>query len=198
MRCTALQRTMFKACARTSIALLGSLSLLSACATLGEAPSDPSSGSPSGANADNVLTATPEPASFSGNLPQAAAVGGCEEGSVSSGLWRVQASADDPVLPMSVRTSAAREVIVDSATGGVRKLDPSGRTMWFRSFGSVADVNSDGFIFVGGSFTNSLSLDARTTLAAAGGSDAYVAKLDAQGNVLFAITLGGAGDERAQ
>src|SRR5262249_44851239 len=46
----------------------------------------------------------------------------------------------------------------------------------------------------GGTFTGTLTLDG-TVLSSAGGSDVFVARLDADGNVERGVALGGSGDE---
>jgi outer membrane protein assembly factor BamB len=98
---------------------------------------------------------------------------------------------------MSVKPDASQNVLVASARGELRKLDASGETVWSRAFGSVVDVDPAGAIFVAGAFQGQLQLGSSRPLAAAGGTDAFVAKLDGDGRVLFAVALGGAGDESA-
>jgi hypothetical protein len=135
---------------------------------------------------------------LSGNTPQSSTVSDCSSPSQTAESWRLQVGTDDPLLAMSVKSDALRDVFVATATGGVRKLDETGTTVWVRPFGSLVDVDSEGSSFVAGSFSNALTLDAKTTLVAAGGSDAYVAKLDSNGAVVFAVALGGSADEEAK
>ncbi|HVW30346.1 MAG TPA: hypothetical protein VHC69_33540 [Polyangiaceae bacterium] len=98
---------------------------------------------------------------------------------------------------MSVKVDASQNVLVASARGELRKLNATGATVWVRPFGSSVDIDANGEIFVAGTFEGQLQLGSSRTLAAAGGTDAFVAKLDEDGRVQFAVALGGAGNESA-
>ncbi|MBI4956663.1 MAG: hypothetical protein HY908_31890 [Myxococcales bacterium] len=89
----------------------------------------------------------------------------------------------------------------------VIKLDPLGGLLWWRAYASVAgDQGVDGMaigtgdaIYLAGDFTGSLALGgALPALPSAGGSDVYVAKLDASGNPLWAKAFGDASDQNAR
>lgn len=121
----------------------------------------------------------------------------CEQGDRNVELWRKGIGEADPILPMSADTDAMRNVFVASASGELRKLDAAGSPVWIRSFGSLVDLDESLSIFVAGTFKGQLELDSSRSISAAGGTDAFVAKLDEDGNVLAAVALGGAGDETA-
>jgi outer membrane protein assembly factor BamB len=116
---------------------------------------------------------------------------------VDGEVWRADLGEGDPILPLSVKTDAAQNVVVTRASGALLKLNASGATVWQRPFGSAVDVDPSGAIFVAGTFQGQLQLGSSRSLAAAGGTDAFVAKLDGDGRVLFAVALGGTGDEAA-
>ncbi|MEZ4301900.1 MAG: SBBP repeat-containing protein, partial [Polyangiaceae bacterium] len=80
----------------------------------------------------------------------------------------------------------------------VMKLDPDGNTLWARRFGDAAiyqegfDIAADaqGNILVTGYFEGTLPFGA-TVLTSAGATDAFLAKLDPNGGVLWAKRFGG-------
>ena len=85
----------------------------------------------------------------------------------------------------------------------VAKVASDGSWVWAKSFGSTGnDVASavttlpDGSILVTGYYTGTVAFGS-TSLTSAGGRDIYVAKLDATGNWLWAVSAGGAGNEGA-
>jgi hypothetical protein len=88
-----------------------------------------------------------------------------------------------------------------SATGElfVAKLDPAGTVLWATSVGSAGGqgqirglaVDAEGNAHVTGSFAGTASFGA-TSLTSQGSFDVFVAKLDAQGSVLWASATGGA------
>ena len=91
-------------------------------------------------------------------------------------------------------------------TGGgtdafVAKLTASGQFLWARDIGgSLNDqgtgvaVDTLGNSYVSGNFNGSARIGG-FTIASGGGNDAYVAKLDASGNVLWATDFGGVGGD---
>ncbi|WP_437678363.1 nucleotide-binding protein [Sorangium sp. So ce131] len=85
----------------------------------------------------------------------------------------------------------------------VAKLDPDGNHRWSRIFGgSGADrcdriaVDPDGNVIVAGGYEGSVDFGAGA-LASAGMRDAFVLKLDPDGETLFALRAGGPGDDYA-
>lgn len=85
----------------------------------------------------------------------------------------------------------------------VLKLDPEGKVLWGRTFGSPAAdageavaVDADGNIFVVGQGGAIDFLGDGNPPAISGISDGFLAKLDPQGGVLWAHSYGGAGQER--
>ncbi len=83
----------------------------------------------------------------------------------------------------------------------VSKINSSGNLVWAKSFGSsVYDVGIDiavdasGNVYTTGNFSGTVDFDpgaGTTMLSSSGGSDIFVSKLDANGNFLFARTMGG-------
>lgn len=75
----------------------------------------------------------------------------------------------------------------------VAKLDAQGNVVWTRTFGSVRDdwaeqvvTDAQGNVYVGGHFEGIVTFDSITLSAGPYGSGMFVAKLDAQGTVLWA------------
>lgn len=96
--------------------------------------------------------------------------------------------------PSSVAVDASNDTYMTTASGGTRKVGGDGASIWTKPFGSVVATSETGDVVVSGTFTGSLALDG-TVLTSAGGSDVFVARLDADGNVQRAVALGGSGDE---
>jgi WD40 repeat protein/tRNA A-37 threonylcarbamoyl transferase component Bud32 len=101
------------------------------------------------------------------------------------------------------------------------KLDRAGQVVWARTFGGqafkategvaedptiggnfdaleVVTVDRFGYLYVVGTFEGAAEFDSRPgvcTLVSAGGTDAYVAKLDPQGTTVWARRIGGPGSD---
>lgn len=83
-----------------------------------------------------------------------------------------------------------------AATVFVARLDASGKYTWATAgsgaaYGAGVAVDAAGNVVVTGGFTGTLTLG-KTTLTSNGSLDTFVAKLDAAGKVLWAISAGGA------
>lgn len=83
----------------------------------------------------------------------------------------------------------------------VTKLDPSGATLWGKRFGDGGNqqgqgvaVDASGNLLVTGYFDGTVDLGGGP-LASAGGSDAFVAKLDLNGEHVWSKRFGSAGDQ---
>ncbi|MBI5801450.1 MAG: immunoglobulin domain-containing protein [Verrucomicrobia bacterium] len=83
------------------------------------------------------------------------------------------------------------------------KYASNGVMQWVRQFGGTGnDVargifsTSTGAVFMVGGFEGTVAFGG-TNLTSAGGSDAFATRLDAQGNVQWAVSGGGSGDDRA-
>lgn len=84
----------------------------------------------------------------------------------------------------------------------IEKLSPTGSQIWAKSAGSIDEdycqgicVDSSGNIIIAGGFRNAnLSLDT-ITLLNSGGNDVFIAKYDQAGNIIWAKTIGAAGNE---
>ena len=86
----------------------------------------------------------------------------------------------------------------------VAKLDPYGKHVWSRSFGSATTdaplgvaIDATGRIVVVGRFTGTVSLDA-VSLTSAGGNDIFVLRLDPDGAALWGKQLGDAGSQEGR
>ena len=87
----------------------------------------------------------------------------------------------------------------------IAKYTTDGHVAWSQSLGGSSylanvawgvAVDSTGDVYASGYFTGSMTLGTQT-LNSAGGDDAFVAKFDSAGNVLWAESFGGAGDDHA-
>jgi hypothetical protein len=108
--------------------------------------------------------------------------------------WVSSFEEDLATNPSSVAVDARNDAYMTTASGGTRKVGSDGATVWSKPFGNVLATSETGDIVVSGSFAGTLTLDG-TVLSSAGGSDVFVARLDADGNVERAVALGGSGDE---
>ena len=102
-------------------------------------------------------------------------------------------------------TSQFGSVRLDSAGARpdvfIAKLDRLGRVRWAKRFGDGdreigrgIDADSKGRVYFSGEFQGTLQLGS-TTLTSAGSDDMFPAKATSAGRVLWAISMGGAGDE---
>jgi hypothetical protein len=112
-------------------------------------------------------------------------------------LWLSSFEDDPSTNASSVAVDARNDVYLTTQGAGTRKVGSDGAVIWTKPYGSVVATDSDGDVIVSGTFSDTITLDG-TTLAAAGGSDVFVARLDTNGNVERAVTLGGATDESVQ
>jgi hypothetical protein len=96
-------------------------------------------------------------------------------------------------------------VSVGSHDAFVVKLDGSGNLLWARSAGGTGldraypiITDASGNVYVAGPFAGTVDFDPGAgtfNLVSAGGSDVYVWKLDASGNLLWAVRAGGTGSD---
>ena len=84
----------------------------------------------------------------------------------------------------------------------VAKFSSTGAVLWVKDFGAAgATLNqgytiatdSSGNVYYSGSFTSTVNFGGGYTLSAAGGNNAFVLKLDTNGNTLWADDLGSGG-----
>jgi len=105
----------------------------------------------------------------------------------------------DPFLDGFNLTSAGKSDIF------VQKLDTSSNLLWARSMGSRGEdrgmgiaVDGAGYVYTTGSFQRTVDFDPGPdtfNLSSAGKSDIFVQKLDAQGRLIWAHSIGGRGDD---
>jgi|GEM_PF-495661 len=87
----------------------------------------------------------------------------------------------------------------------ITKFDPDGNYLWTKTLGSTGDdisysiaLDSSGNTYTTGSFQNTVDFDPGAGIAnltSAGGQDTFIAKIDANGNYIWAKNLGGTSDE---
>jgi hypothetical protein len=91
----------------------------------------------------------------------------------------------------------------------VTKYDPAGTLLWAKGFGSTGSdqatgvaVDGAGNVVVAGGFEGTVDFDPSNTgvqnRSSHGGGDIFVAKLDTNGNFVFAVTVGGGDSDRAE
>jgi hypothetical protein len=126
-----------------------------------------------------------------GNAPGSDAPARCTQDPRPPGseVWLANIADDDVFELGSVATDAANNVILARSAGETRKLDPDGKTLWSKPFGSLVATDRAGNAYVTGTSFGSAEVggsSAGTTV----GSDVFVAKLDPAGNVLYASRVG--------
>lgn len=97
-------------------------------------------------------------------------------------------------------------VSAGSSDAFIVKLDASGNFVWAKQIGSTGGDNGRGIVvdaggnsYTTGNFTGTVDFDpsaATFTVASAGGQDAFVSRLDATGNFVWAKTMGGTADDK--
>src|SRR5262249_4768426 len=117
-----------------------------------------------------------------------------DPGQNASISWVSRFEEDLATNASSVAVDARNDAYMTTQTGGTRKVGSDGASVWTKPFGALVATSDAGDIVVSGAFSGTLALDA-VTLTSAGGSDVFVARLDADGNVLRAVALGESGDE---
>ena len=90
----------------------------------------------------------------------------------------------------------------------VQKLDDTGNFVWARSTGGTGDdrgnsvtVDASGNVYITGYFQGTVDFDpgqATFNLTSVGGADIFVQKLNRGGNLVWAQSMGGAGDDHGQ
>ncbi len=120
-------------------------------------------------------------------------------GNVISTGWFAGTVDFDPGTATFNRTSVGGEDVY------VQKIDPNGIFVWAVSFGSFSadrgyDIATDrmGNVYVSGVFSGTVDFDPGTGVAnrsSMGGWDAFVVKLDFQGNFVWVRTFGGSGED---
>ncbi len=126
-------------------------------------------------------------------------------GFFATGHFRAQASFGDGAAPPLLTVAGS----LLSADGFVARYNGDGSIAWVRQFGgadgddqgiSVA-TSTDGSCFVTGTFTGAAAFGqgaSQVVLNSAGGTDVFVARYDAAGNLLWARRGGGAADDAAR
>lgn len=89
----------------------------------------------------------------------------------------------------------------------VQKMDAAGNLIWAKSFGGAnadfgfsIDVDSFGNVYVAGEYQADADFDPNSgvfNMSSNGISDAFIQKLDAEGNLVWAKSIGGPSNERA-
>ena len=88
----------------------------------------------------------------------------------------------------------------------VQKLDPNGNFLWAKAFGGTLQDESysmevaQGNVYITGGFSGTVDFDPGAgtyNITSKGGFDAFLQKMDLNGNFLWAKTFGGTGDDAA-
>jgi len=131
-----------------------------------------------------------------GAAPKLFALAGASDGSgCAAGLYAGKANVLGVALP-AVQSAGATDAFVLS-------LAADGAPRWLVSFGGesadtaiATAIAPDGGCYAAGGFQGSASFGGKT-LSSHGRTDAYISRLDATGNVLWALAIGGAGNDEA-
>jgi hypothetical protein len=137
-----------------------------------------------------------------GGQSDAGAGGAAPDGGLVSCLQPV--FAEPMMLAGAPITSAAEDHAASSyavTTAGISRFDVAGTLIWTKTFPPTVTarrvlVGADDQPVVVGSFTGSATFG-NVTLTSVGGQDAFVAKLAANGNAVWAVSAGGPGDDEA-
>jgi len=125
-----------------------------------------------------------------------------DDGSVyTTGFFKGTVDFDPGAGTFNLTTAGVRDIFVS-------KLDSQGNFVWARSMGASGEdegigicVADDGSVYTSGFFRGTTDFDPGAgtfNLTSAGGSDAFVSKLDSQGNFLWAGRMGGTSEEFAE
>jgi hypothetical protein len=98
----------------------------------------------------------------------------------------------------SVASDAANNVLVSRGGSETAKLSATGALIWSKPFGSLVATDDAGNVYVAGTLETPLSVDGTLLQPRGGGRDAFVAKLDPLGKMLYGTTLGGSEDDDVQ
>lgn len=87
----------------------------------------------------------------------------------------------------------------------VSKVDSAGNLLWARSVGGESfdcskaiSVGNSGYIYIAGYFKETAYFGAEITLGSNGHDDIFVSKVDSAGNFIWATSMGGAYEDRAE
>ncbi len=106
-------------------------------------------------------------------------------------LW-LQSFGEAPISGLA--TDHQGNVILTRGGIETSKLESDGTPRWSRPFGSLVAIGPNDSVLVAGTFEGTLALSTRTSLQASGARDVYVVALDADGNIDYAVALGGGDD----
>lgn len=95
-----------------------------------------------------------------------------------------------------VAGDAHRNVLLARSGQETLKLTLAGALAWSKPFGALVATDGRDNVYVAGTLKAELPLGA-TVLRPHGGTDAYLVKLDSDGNVTYGLTLGAAEDDEA-
>jgi hypothetical protein len=98
------------------------------------------------------------------------------------------------------QTSSADDA--NANLGFVSRFNADGSLVWTRYFGGATpdkvDTDGAGNVFIAGSFSNTVDFDPRhgvNNVTSVGGTDGFVARLSAKGNLVYVKTIGGSGND---
>jgi hypothetical protein len=94
----------------------------------------------------------------------------------------------------SIASDAEGNALLARSGVQTQKLDPNGTLLWSKSFGSLVATDRSGNAYVAGTLEGTLDIG-KQLLRSNGGTDAYLIKLDPNGEVVHGVTLGGPDDD---
>ena len=97
--------------------------------------------------------------------------------------------------PISGIASDSRGNVLLTRGGETSKLEGDGTPRWSRPFGSLVAIGPNDSVLVAGTFEGTLAVSTTTSLQSRGARDVYLVELDADGNIEFAVALGGSEDD---
>ena len=136
--------------------------------------------------------------------------GSCDGGTAAAvcplgaGTFTDVLGVSNPLQQLSLATEPSGEVLFGASQGGANtdvvhvsgagEISAMGSTILTLPFGSLVASDASGDLYIAGSFTTAIDLGNGLVLTPQGNLDVFVAKLDANGHVIFARALGLCGD----
>lgn len=120
------------------------------------------------------------------------------ENVITTGYFRETSDFDPGSGVMNITSNGDQDIFV-------QKLDPNGNFIWAKSIGDIGTENAysveadiSGNIYLAGYFEGTVDFDTGIgafSVSSAGGEDAFILKLDQNGNLIWVNSMGGAGTD---
>jgi hypothetical protein len=125
---------------------------------------------------------------------EAGCLGSCPDPHTGAQEIWLQSFSDGARELTGVTTDPDANVMIATAEGGTKKLDPGGALVWAKPFGMLVAADAAGNVYVAGSISSALDLGA-FTLTPSDENDAYLVKLSPAGDVIQGAVFAAAGAE---